>query len=173
MFSLIPLPYKIIGIVVSFLLLVGGTFYYGYHKGSQKAEKEIASYAAKANAKIADLEKKNNEINNNVITQYIDRYKVLKEKEYVYINQAKDVVPSKSNVSNGWVYLHDASAQGIPSDSARAADATASTVADNTALETVVKNYSICRQNADQLAELQKWVVDTVESIKKSNSSKE
>jgi len=58
MFSFIPLPYKILII----LFLLAGAVSVGYVKGSEKSKQVIAEYQAKANAKIAGLEKKNNEI---------------------------------------------------------------------------------------------------------------
>ena len=166
MFSFIPLPYKIIAIV----LLLVGTLALGYSKGVEKSKLEIAKFEAKANAKIAELEKKNSEINNKVVTEYIDKVRTVKEKEYVYRDQAKNVVVAQSDLSNGWVYLHDSSAKGLPAVPALSANESSSGIKDNQALGTIVENYSACFANAEQLKALQQWIIKTKTEVDKINA---
>ena len=169
MFSFIPLPYKLLIIV----FLLAGALSVGYVKGLEKSKQVIAEYEAKANAQIAELEKKNSEISNKVITEYVDKVRTVKEKEYVYRDQAQTVVPSRAELSSGWVYLHDASAKGLPAVPARSADETSSGIKDNVALGTIVTNYSVCIQNAQQLAGLQQWLNDTKAAVDKANAEQE
>jgi hypothetical protein len=169
MFSFIPLPYKILIIV----FLLAGAVSVGYVKGLEKSKQVIAEYQAKANAKIAGLEKKNNEISNTVVTEYVDKIRTVKEKEYVYRDQAQNVVVAQSDMSNGWVYLHDSSAKGLPAVPARSADETSSGIKDNVALGTIVANYSVCIQNSNQLAGLQRWINDTKAAVDKANAEQE
>ena len=166
MFSFIPLPYKIIILLV----LLSGAVALGYMKGLEKSELELAKFQADANAKIAELEKANSEISNTVVTKYVDRVKTVKEKEYVYLDQAKNDVPPQHDLSNGWVYLHDTSSQALSAESSRSTDETSSGVKDNIALSTVVANYSICRQNSEQLRALQQWIIDTKAKVDAQNS---
>ncbi len=44
--SAIPLPYRILGIVVIFTMLTVGSAWYGYTKGSARADVVIAQYTA-------------------------------------------------------------------------------------------------------------------------------
>lgn len=169
MFRFIPLPYKLLIIV----FLLAGALSVGYVKGLEKSKQVIAEYEAKANAQIASLEKKNNEISNKVVTEYVDKVRTVKEKEYVYRDQAQTVVPSRAELSSGWVYLHDASAKGLPAVPARSADETSSGIKDNVALGTIVTNYSVCIQNAQQLAGLQQWLNDTKAAVDKANAEQE
>ena len=161
MFGMIPLPYKLLAGAA----LIIGVFVYGYMKGSSHAEAELARFSAKANAQIAELEKKNSEISNKVQIEYVDRVNTIKEKEYVYRDLGKNSVPSQHNLSNGWVYTHDLSASSGDADPARASDATSSGIKDNTALLTIISNYSTCMQNSQQLIGLQRWINDNKAAI--------
>jgi len=165
MFSFIPLPYRILALV----LILAGTLALGYSKGLEKSKLEIAKFEAQANAKIAELEKKNSEISNKVVTEYVDKVRTVKEKEYVYREQATNNVASQFDLSNGWVYLHDSSAKALPAVPALSSDATSSGIKDNQALGTIVGNYSVCYQNAEQLKALQKWILDTKALVDKEN----
>lgn len=167
MFSVIPLPYKIAAAV--FLLIA--VFGIGYMKGSDRADVIIAEAAVKANEQIAELERKNSEISNTVVTKYVDKVRVVKEREYVYLGQAQNNVPGQFNLSAGWLYLHDFGAKGSDADSTRASDATATTIRDNQALGVVLRNYSTCRETASQLEALQQWIRDMKTEVDNSNNN--
>lgn len=168
MLSMIPLPYKLLASVA----LIIGVFIYGYTKGSEHGEAEIAKFAAEKNKQIADLEKKNAEISNRVQIEYVDRVNTIREKEYVYRNIAQGSVPRQHIMSNGWVYTHDISASSGDADPTRASDAKASGVADNQALISIISNYSRCQQNAEQLRQLQQWIIDNKVAIDEAEKKK-
>jgi hypothetical protein len=168
MFGMIPLPYKLLAGAA----LIIGVFFYGYMKGSAYAEAELQRFAAKASTQVAELEKKNAEISNNVVTEYVDRTNTIREKEYVYIDTAKNIVPSQSVMSNGWVFTHDSSATASDADPTRASDASPSGITDTTALVGIITNYSRCQQNAQQLIALQKWIADNKTEVDRINSEK-
>lgn len=163
MLSMIPLPYKLLAGAA----LIAGVFFYGYMKGSAYADAELARYGQKQAELVAELEKKNTEITTQVVTEYVDKVQVVKEKEYVYRDLAQNVVPSQFTLSNGWVYTHDASARANNADPSRASDETASGVADTAALVGIIGNYSRCQQNAEQLRQLQQWIILNKEAVDK------
>ena len=163
MLGMIPLPYKLLAGAA----LIAGVFFYGYMKGSAYADAELARYGQKQAELVTELEKKNTEITTQVVTEYVDKVQVVKEKEYVYRDLAQNVVPSQFTLSNGWVYTHDASARANNADPARASDETASGVADATALVGIIGNYSRCQQNAEQLRQLQQWIILNKEAVDK------
>ncbi len=165
MFGMIPLPYKLLAGAA----LILGVFVFGYMKGSAYAEAELQRFAAKNATLTADMEKKNSEISTQVVTQYVDRVNTIREKEYVYRDVAKTVVPSQSVLSNGWVFTHDISATGSNADATRSSDASPSGIKDNEALFTIIGNYSTCMQNAEQLRNLQQWINDNKQSIDELN----
>jgi hypothetical protein len=163
MFGMIPLPYKLIAGTA----LLAGVFFYGYMKGSAYAEAELARFSAEKSAQIAELERKNSEISNQVVTEYVDRVNTIREKEYVYLDAAKNSVPAQHNLSNGWVYTHDLSASSGNADPARASNASSSGIKDNTALLTIISNYATCQTNAEQLRQLQQWIIQNKAEIDK------
>lgn len=168
MLGMIPLPYKLMAAAA----LLIGVFFYGYMKGSAYAEAELQRFAAKSATKVAELEKKNAEISGKVVTEFVDRTNTIREKEYVYLDTAKNIVPSQSVLSNGWVFTHDASASNGDADATRSSDASASGIKDNEALLTIISNYSRCQQNAVQLIELQKWITENKVEVDRINAEK-
>lgn len=161
MLRMIPLPYKLLAIAAAFI----GVFVYGYMKGSAYAEVELQRFAAKASAQVAELEKKNSEISNKVVTEYVDRTNTIREKEYVYVDAAKNTVPSQSVMSNGWVFTHDISASASDADATRSSDASPSGIKDTDALVGIIRNYAICQSNAVQLTELQRWINENKQEV--------
>jgi hypothetical protein len=161
MFGMIPLPYKLLAGAA----LILGVFVYGYMKGSAYADAELARFSARASEQVAELERKNSEISNNVVTEYVDRTNTIREKEYVYVDAAKDSVPSQSVMSNGWVFTHDISASASDADATRSSDASPSAIKDTDALIGIIRNYAICQSNSVQLTELQRWINENKEAV--------
>jgi hypothetical protein len=161
MLGMIPLPYKLLAIGAALV----GVFVFGYMKGSAYAEAELARYSAQKSEQIAELERKNSAISTEVVTEYVDRTNTIREKEYVYLDAAKNTVPSQHVMSNGWVYTHDLSATSGDADATRSSDASPSGIADTTALVGIITNYSRCQQNAEQLRQLQQWIIQNKEAV--------
>jgi hypothetical protein len=161
MLGMIPLPYKLLAGAA----LMAGIFVFGYMKGSAYAEAELARFSAQKSEQIAELERKNSAISTEVVTEYVDRTNTIREKEYVYLDAAKNTVPSQHVMSNGWVYTHDLSATSGDADATRSSDASPSGIADTTALVGIITNYSRCQQNAEQLRQLQQWIIQNKEAV--------
>jgi hypothetical protein len=165
---MIPLPYKILAVVV----LVGGAFGAGYKKGTDAGEVMVQQAANEAEMLKIELEKEQQNIKERVVTEYVDRVQVVKEREIVYQNAVDNDLKGKYNLTNGWVYLHDASVLGEQLDPQKTTDDTDSIVKDNQALGTVLANYSVCLQNAQQLVSLQSWIIETKASVDKQNADR-
>ena len=163
---LIPLPYKIIAV----MFVVGGAFGAGYKKGTAQGEVMIQQAANEAEQLKIELEKEQNNIKERVVTEYVDKIKVVKEKETIYRDAAESQVKGKYNLTNGWVYLHDTSVKGEQLDPEKTTDDNDSVIKDNQALGTVLSNYSVCLQNAQQLVSLQSWILETKASVDKQNA---
>jgi hypothetical protein len=165
---LIPLPYKLLALV----FVVGGAFAAGYKKGTDAGEVMVQQAANEAEQLKIELEKEQANIKERVVTEYQDRIVKVKEREVVYQNAAENTVPGQFTLSNGWVYLHDTSVLGNELNPDLASDDTESTVRDNQALGTVLSNYSVCLQNAQQLVSLQSWIIETKASIDQQNADR-
>ncbi len=165
MFGMIPLPVKLMAIV--FLLL--GAVGFGYMKGTAAGDRAMLEYKANAEKQIADLKEENTKISNQVTTEFVDRTNTIREKEVIYRNVASQMEP-QYDMSNGWVHLHDAAAKLVNPDMQLASDKSPSGIMDTSALAVVIGNYSICKQNAEQLTSLQKWIKENQAAIEASNA---
>jgi len=165
---LIPLPYKIIAI----MFLVSGAFVSGYKKGTAGAEVAIQAAANEADLLKIELEKEQQNIKEKVVTEFVDKVKIVKEREVIYKDAADQQLQSKFNVSKGWVYLHDTSVLGGQLNPELTTDDTDSDVRDNQALGVVLSNYSVCLQNAQHLVSLQSWIIETKGSVDKQNADR-
>jgi hypothetical protein len=168
MLNLIPTPYKILASVLLIVGVAGYSYYYGYSTAKTKADKELLEKENAAQASIIELQKQLSEAKDKVVIKFIEKTNTITERKYIYVDQAKNS-PSKCELSSGWVYLHDSSAKGSIPDPAGSSDANSSGIRDNQALETVVSNYSTCRQTAEQLKSLQEWVRENNKIIEENN----
>jgi hypothetical protein len=112
----------------------------------------------KQQAEIAQLKQKEAEVSTKVVTKYIDKITVVKEKNNEiakFINQDAD---AKCQLPNSFSVLHDAAAKNELPDPARATDARASDIKLSEATSTIVSNYGACNQNTEQLKALQEWI---------------
>lgn len=173
--NLIPPQYKLLAYIVIVVVVLGIASGMGakvahtltknhYVTIISKMEKDAATLRAEKAELETKLALEIANIKERVITKYVDRVKIVKEKEYVYRDQATNNVPDRTVLSNGWVYLHDAAAAGSDAESTRSADDTSSGVASNQALAVVTENYATCHANAEQLTALQQYVRE-VENI--------
>lgn len=167
MFGMIPFPVKIMAII----FIVAGAAGYGYMKGSAHAEVELANYRAAAEKQISDLKSQNAQISDNVVTEFVDRTNTIREREVIY-RDASNNLGAQYDLSNGWIHLHDAAARLANPDMQLASDKSPSGIMDNTALAVVMSNYAVCKQNAEQLTALQKWVNDNRAAIEAANAKK-
>lgn len=169
MLSMIPLPYRIL----LFALIVGGAFAGGYRKGIEQGEVEIQKAANEAEQLSIALKKEQEMIREVVKVEYVDRVTKIKEKETKIVEAAAETVPGQYDLSNGWVHAHNAAASPkIDLDLNLAADGSSSFVKDNVGLQTIVENYSICLQNAQQLTSLQKYLIEVNKKIDEENKKR-
>ena len=168
MFSLIPLPWRIAGGLLILAAAIAIPYRMGYTSAADKYQAKIDAYIAQKKELEFSLEEALANIKEVVVTKYVDKVKVVKEKEYVYVDQIK-VVPSRCELSDGWVYLHDSSARGEDATTSGVADETPSGIRDTQALERIVKNYGICERNSEQLIALQEYVRMAEEAVRIAN----
>jgi hypothetical protein len=165
MFDLATFPYKAAVVALAIVSSAG----FGYVKGAGDADNKAQKQVIASMTKSIQLQQQLNDVRSTVVTQYVDKIHVVKEKETTYVETAKTSVPPGGYLSNGFLYLHDTAAKAGDADRARASDASSSDVKDNQALATIVSNYSVCLQNAQQLTSLQQWITDSQAAIEKSN----
>jgi len=159
MFNFIPLPYRILGII----LVIVAIFGFGYAKGLSVGNNKIRLFKAEAEAQYEkmrhELEVAKNKVNTKIVTEYVDKIIYVTKWRTKNVEIVKEV-PSNCELSNGWVHVHDAAAEGHDADSTGATDATSSGIKDTEALETVVDNYGACAANTEKVKAWQKWYTE-------------
>lgn len=147
------------------LLIISGSYNLGYEVGkiqtAEKIQKEVDYW-----------KKKSQQITKEVEIRYVDKVKEIVKWRTKNV-KIIEVVPSKCELSNGWVHIHDYSAQGRDANATEAADDTSSGIKDTKALETIVDNYATCHQIRQNLIELQQWTQDQLNLNNKLSNEKE
>lgn len=130
----------------------------GYVLGAAHVTQQWNAAKAATAAAVAKVETKQAVATAQVVTQYVDRVQVVREKGQTITKQVTKYVPlSAPALPYGFRLLHDAAASGVPlPDAAVNLDGPTVPVAD--AASTVIANYTGCRATAVQLESLQDWV---------------
>lgn len=150
----IPTPYKI-AIATA---IVAASYGAGRFHGHANTKHAWDAEKTKQAAILAELEKRQTEATVQVVTEYVDRVQVVREKAKTIIKEVPVYVPSDSNcdLGGGFRVLHDAAAANELPDPARITDAPAADAA--TVAETVADNYGTCHAIREQLISLQNWI---------------
>jgi prepilin signal peptidase PulO-like enzyme (type II secretory pathway) len=165
--ALFPIPYRQSIQIVAAVCLVFVVFQLGQQHERQEWELKVAQL----NEQIAKLETESQKVTTQVVTEYVDRVKIVKEKADaiivkvpVYVNQSAD---NSCTINNGFVVLHDAAAKNKVPETPRDSHAGASGVKLSTVASTVAGNYGTCHEIRQQLESLQKWVREQEKIINK------
>jgi hypothetical protein len=117
---LIPMAYELLVKIVMVVCLALGLVWTGYNYKADEFAKEIAE----ARIEIAKLEADASAITTQVVTEYVDRIKIVKEKGEVIEKQVHIYVPAESDakcvIDSGFVRGHNSAAgkvSGAPSNS--------------------------------------------------------
>lgn len=141
-------------------VLVTAATGWGWVKGAASVQEEWNTDRAVQAIAVLRVQVKQVEVTERVVTQYVDRVRVVREQADAVIREVPIYVPTKCDADGrlpaGWRVLHDAAASGRAASTSDAIDA--QPVAPDTAAATVARNYGTCRETAEQLTALQQWV---------------
>lgn len=160
-FSLINLarglPWKLIGIFA----IIASAFVGGCQYGAKIVTANLDAERAETEIKFQQLVAKQAQATTQVVTQYVDRVKVVKQRGADIVKEVKVYVSTQADsacdLPGGFRVLHDAAAsQSEFPDPTRAVDARPASVEDVAA--TVAENYTTYHEVAEQLIALQSWV---------------
>jgi hypothetical protein len=156
--SVMPWPYRLLALAVLGIALVG----FGWLKGANHVQAQRDAATAAHQQARARVQIRQAETTVQVVTQYVDRIQVVREKGDTLIQEVPVYVPVQADaactVHRGFVSLHDAAAAGELPEPARDADAPAEGLTLSAVTATVVTNYQTCHENAEQLKALQDWI---------------
>jgi hypothetical protein len=157
--SFIPAPYKAVVMIAAEVLLLLGIATIGHHMG---VKSERASWEARQVAAVVDTAQKETKAaaaEVQVVTQYIDRVKVIHDKGATIIKEVPVYVTKKADdncvITNGVVSVLDAAASGrdLPSvsESLTSANDSPSGIALSEVVEVEADNLTTCRATAEQV----------------------
>ena len=133
---------------------------WGWVKGADSVQADWTAERAAQTISVLKVQVKQLEVTERVVTQYVDRVRVVREQADAVIREVPVYVPQSCDADGrlpaGWRVLDDAAASGGAADPASIAHA--QPVAPDTAAATVAHNYGTCRETAEQLTALQQWV---------------
>ena len=157
--KLIPIEYRLALKFVSTGACAFGLFMIGAISNEniwQLKVKEMETAIAKQELAAA-------EVTHEVITQYVDRVKIVEGKTHeiikkvpVYITKESD---DKCTINNGFVSLHDHASKNEVPDSTGTINENPSDIKLSTVAETISQNYGTYYQVVEQLKSLQEWIL--------------
>ena len=156
--SLISWPYSVLALVMA----VGISLGLGWMAGSQHVQARWDTTKATQQRAVAEVQARQSEATVRVVTKYVDRVQVVRERGDTILKEVPIYVPVQADaactVHRGFVSLHDAAAAGELPTAPGDPDAPAEGLALSAVAATVVTNYQICHENAEQLKALQGWI---------------
>ena len=168
--TVVPLPYRILAMVLLIISVAGFGYVKGYSHAENKYELEKEKFAADSERKFNELLIKKNKVDIQVVTEYLEK-KVYITKWRERNESLIDEIPIRTvcDLPNGWVSIHNSSANGIHADTTSASDGTPSGINTSEALGGIVENYGTCHETAEKLKALQKWIREQKDLMEKSN----
>lgn len=155
--TLIPLPYRCLAVAALAVALTG----FGWIKGAEHVQAKWDAAVQQQTLKAAAIRQRQAEATVKVVTEYVDRVRIVREKGQTIIKEVPVYVPVQADaactINRGFVRLHDAAAAGELPEPTRDADAAAADVALSAVAGTLAINYQTCHENAQQLRALQAW----------------
>ena len=153
--------YRLLGFMALAAALIG----LGWIKGAGHIQTQWDAAVQKQALQAAIVAERQAQATVQVVTQYVDRVRVVREKGDAIIQEVPVYVPTQADaactVNRGFVRLHDAAATGRLPEPTTDADAPATGLALSAIATTLAANYQTCHENAAQLRALQQWIVDT------------
>ncbi|MFO1180672.1 hypothetical protein [Ottowia sp.] len=155
---LIPWPYRLLALALLAAALIG----FGWIKGAGHVQAQWDAAVQQQTLQAATVRQKQAAATVKVVTEYVDRVRVVREKGDTIIKEVPVYVLVQADaactINRGFVRLHDTAAAGELPELARDADAAPAGIALSAVAGTVAANYQICHENAEQLKALQAWV---------------
>ena len=155
--SVIPWPYRLLALAALGVALVG----FGWIKGASHVQAQWDADIQQRTLQAAAIRERQAQSTVKVVTQYVDRVRVVREKGDTIIKEIPVYVPVQADaacsINRGFVRLHDAAAAGELPEPARDADAASAGIALSAVAGTLTANYQTCHENAVQLRALQEW----------------
>ncbi len=160
--SVLPWPYRQAVLAALGIALVG----FGWIKGASHVQAKWDAAVEQQALQAAAARERQAQATVKVVTEYVDRVRIVREKGETIIKEVPIYVPVQADaactINRGFVLLHDAAAAGELPEPAGDADAAAADIALSAVAGTVAANYQTCHENAGQLRALQAWIKEAM-----------
>lgn len=149
------------GRALAMLALVAAVWGHGFVKGLAWVQDDWDKQVAKVEAERIDAVVRAARVSERVVTKYVDRVRVVRDKTAA-LTAAAAAVHGDPALSGCFVRLHnDATQADVLPDAACHADEKTAPVEADQGLRTVIENYGNCREVESQLNQLQEFVLET------------
>ncbi|KAG0164413.1 hypothetical protein DFQ28_005150 [Apophysomyces sp. BC1034] len=156
--KVVPWPCRLLALAVLAAALVA----FGWVKGAGHVQAAWDAAVVKQSLTTARVQQRQADATVQVVTKYVDRVQVVREKGADIIKEVPVYVTREADAAcvlpRGFVRLHDAAAANEIPGPAGSADAAPAGITLSTAAATVADNYKRCNENAAALTALQEWV---------------
>lgn len=146
------------------LALLAAVFAWGHATGARSVRDDWNAANAAQALKLAEAEARAERVTVKVVTEYVDRVRVVREKAQTIVKEVPVYVTPEADaacvVPRGFVRVHDGAARNEVPGPAESADDAPSGIALSTATEVIADNYGTYHEVAEQLKALQKWVAE-------------
>ena len=163
--SLVPMSYRLLILA----MIAAALFGLGWFNGAGHVQDQWDAATSKQALRVATVEKEQAEATVQVVTEYVDRVKIVRQAGETIIKEVPVYVSAQADaacvVPRGFVRLHDAAAQGVVPEPAGDSDAAPAGVALSAVAGAVAENYTACRANAEQLSALQSWIIEVKKGV--------
>lgn len=145
--------------IVGVVLLVAGV----YFKGSYSTEMHWRNKVAEMNEQILQMKSKSEQASKQVVYKYIERTKVVKEKNDAIRTQVTKYITKETDanctIPGSVIVLHDAAAKNVvPDPTSGTNEGATGDITLSRLLDTTVLNYGTFYEVKEQLKALQDWV---------------
>lgn len=133
-----------------------------YFEGGLQTELHWRDQIRIQQEEIARLQAQSEVVTEKVVTKYIERVKVVKEKQNAIIKEVPKYITKEADanctIPKSFVVLHDAAAKNQLPDTTRGIDEAASGINLSDVARTITINYGTYHQLSEELTALQDWV---------------
>lgn len=144
-------------IIVLLTITVISTSYFAGHRSAQlscELKTEII------NNKIKELEVKQSELTQKVVTEYVYKTKIVKEKGDQIVQYVDQYIPQDTNcvIPNNVIGMLNSAMQNTIPDTTSITDASPSEFTIHSITKNTVQNYGVCNEYREQITGLQDWI---------------
>lgn len=151
--------------------LAVGLFWFGYHTASTQDQVKLDKYIQTKQKDADQLSQINLQTNDRIVLQYITQTKTITKVVHDQMQAIANVPDPNTMLSNAWIGVFNASTLEDPDFNLNGVkdDAGSSGIGVMDVLPVIIMNNATCAKNAQQLIDLQTWILTEQAAVDKVN----